>query len=73
MTALGMKILPPPAVPAASTQKKPVTRREPQSTSIKNEPMTPAIHNDSRNSERHHQNKKKMIVNVEKIEDDEDN
>ena len=33
-------------------------KREPQSSSIKNEPMTPAIHGDSRHSKRHQQKKK---------------
>jgi hypothetical protein len=55
MAALGMKSMPPPANPISSAQNTPVIKREPQS--IKNEPMTPAIHNDPRNSKRHHQNK----------------
>ena len=39
-------------------QRTPVIKREPQSASIKNEPMTPAIHQDSRNSKRHEHKKK---------------
>ncbi|CAF0798542.1 unnamed protein product [Adineta steineri] len=59
MAALGMKPMPPPPTPSSSTQPKPVIKREPQSTrSIKNEPMTPAIHGDSRNEKHHHHHKK---------------
>ena len=43
----------PPPVP----QQKPVKKRESQSTSVKNEPMTPAIHHDPRNSKRHDKEK----------------
>jgi len=56
MAALGMKSMPPPVAPPPSTQQKPTIKREPQSTSVKNEPMTPAIHSDPRNSKRHHSN-----------------
>ena len=48
-----MLVAPPPV-----SQQKPVIKREPQSTSVKNEPMTPAIHHDPRNSKRHEQRKK---------------
>lgn len=42
---------------ASTSQSKSVIKREPQSTSIKNEPMTPAVHHDSRKSksDRHRQ------------------
>jgi hypothetical protein len=46
------------AASVTSTQQKPVIKRDSQSSSIKNEPMTPAIQNDSRNLKQHHQNKK---------------
>ncbi|CAF3345644.1 unnamed protein product [Rotaria sp. Silwood1] len=61
MAALGMKVMLPPPLPppvATSTQQKLTTKRESQSTSIKNEPMTPAIHNDSRDLKQHHKNPK---------------
>ena len=46
MAALGLQIIP----PTSTTQSRPVIKREPQSTSVKNEPMTPAVHHDSRKS-----------------------
>ncbi|CAF3560174.1 unnamed protein product [Rotaria socialis] len=58
MTALGIKVMPPPPPPpppstfSTSTQHKSSIKRE--TTSIKNEPMTPSIHNDSRDLKQHH-------------------
>ncbi|UJR33865.1 hypothetical protein I4U23_021286 [Adineta vaga] len=60
MAALGMKPLPTPPTAAASSQyQKPVIKREPQSTSVKNEPMTPAIHGDSSRHGKHREHQKK--------------
>ncbi|CAF1022068.1 unnamed protein product [Adineta ricciae] len=60
MAALGMKPLPNAVAAAVATpiqQQKPVIKRELQSTSVKNEPMTPAIHGDNRHGKHHDQPK----------------
>lgn len=71
MAALGLKIMPPPA---GTSQSKSVIKREPQSTSIKNEPMTPAVHHDSRKSksDRHRQEDRRQQRQSKTTGSDED-
>ena len=45
-------------LPTSSTQSKPMIKREPQSVRVKDEPMTPSIHNDPRKNFKSHHDKK---------------